>query len=78
MATTVRGTWTATGGTLRVVSTYHARGFGTTQNSTFQGSQRQATASASIGGIPVAGSFAGADINDAKSNSVWICHGLTC
>ena len=77
-STTVRGTWTATGARMQVVSTYHAKGPGLTVNQTFQGADRQAVASATIGGVAVAGLLQWADINDSQSNSVWICHAPAC
>lgn len=78
VATTVSGTWTATGARLKVSSTYHAKGPGLTQNQTFQGAESEATASATIGGASVAGPIQWADINDSVTNSVWICHTAGC
>jgi hypothetical protein len=78
LATTVRGTWTATGARLQTVSTYHAKGPGITMNSTFQGLDRQAIASATIGGVAVPGALGFGDIYDSQSNSVSLCHAPAC
>ncbi len=72
------GTWTATGARLQVVSTYHAKGPGFTLNSTFQGFDRQAVASATIGGNAVAGALEFGDIFDSQTNSVSLCHAPAC
>lgn len=78
VATTVGGTWTATGARLQTVSTYHAKGPGFTMNQTFQGSDRQASASATIGGIEVPGALGYGDIYDSQSNSVSLCRAPAC
>jgi hypothetical protein len=78
LATTVSGTWTATGARLQTVSTYHAKGPGITMNQTFQGLDRQAIASATIGGHAIPGAIGFGDISDSTSNSVFICHAPAC
>ena len=78
VATTVSGTWTATGARLQMVSTNHAKGPGFTINETFQGLDRQATASATIGGLAVPGSIGFGDIYDSQSNSVTLCRAPAC
>ena len=77
-ATTVSGTWSATGARLQMVSTYHAKGPGMTMNQTFQGSDRQAAAAATIGGLPVTGVLGFGDIYDSHSNFVSVCHAPAC
>ncbi len=78
VATAVRGTWTATGARLQTVSTYHAKGPGMTMNSTFQGADRHAIATATIGGLAVPGALGFGDIYDSQSNSVSLCHAPAC
>lgn len=78
VATAVRGTWTATGARLQTVSTYHAKGPGMTSNQTFQGADRQAIATATIGGLAVPGALGFGDIYDSQSNSVSLCHAPAC
>jgi hypothetical protein len=78
VATAISGTWTATGARLQTVSTYHAKGPGFTMSQTFQGLDRQATASATIGGLPVPGSLGSGEIFNSQSNSVTICHAPAC
>jgi hypothetical protein len=78
VATAVRGTWTATGARLQTVSTYHAKGPGMTSNQTFQGADRQAIATATIGGLAVPGALGLGDIYDSQSNSVSLCHAPAC
>jgi hypothetical protein len=78
VATAIRGTWTATGARLQVVSTYHAKGPGMTSSQTFQGADRQAAASATIGGVAIPGALGFGDIYDSQSNSVSICHAPAC
>jgi len=77
-AVTINGTWNATGARLQVVSTYHAKGPGMTTNQTFQGSDRQAVASATIGGVAVPGVLGFGDIYDSHSNTVSVCHAPAC
>jgi hypothetical protein len=78
VATPVSGTWTATGARLQTVSTYHAKGPGITTSQTFQGADRQAIASATIGGVAIPGSFGFGDIYDSQSNFVSLCHAPAC
>ena len=78
VATAINATWTATGPRMQSVFTSHQKGPGMTANQTFQGANRQAAASASIGGVAVTGASMGADINDSQSNSIWICHTTGC
>jgi hypothetical protein len=77
-AVTISGTWNATGARLQTVSTYHAKGPGMTMNQTFQGSDRQAVAAVTIGGVPVAGVIGFSDIYDSHSNFVTVCHAPAC
>ncbi len=77
-ATSVSGTWTATGARMQSVYTSHSKGGGSSYTSTFQGAQRLASASVSIGGVGASGALAWADINDSQGNTVSICHGPTC
>ncbi len=75
---TVNIAWTASGALMQTISTNHSKGSGSTLTSTFQGAQRNAVATGAIAGVPISGVFAGADINNARSNTVWICHGTSC
>jgi hypothetical protein len=76
--TAISGNWTATGGRLQMVSTYHATGPGFTFSQTFQGADRQAVAFATIGDLPVPGIPGFGDISDSRSNSVSICRAPAC
>lgn len=78
VATAVSGTWTATGARFQVVSTYHAKGPGMSMTETFQGADRQAGASATIGGLAIPGAVGFGDIYDSQSNSVSLCHAPAC
>ena len=78
IATLVRGTWTATGAALEVVSTYRAKGGGSTYNEKFAGTQRDATATVSIGGRAVPGIVNWASISNSSGHTVSICHVPAC
>jgi hypothetical protein len=78
VATVVHGTWTATGPTLKVSSTYRAKGLGFTLNESFQGTQRDATAAVTIGGAAVPGAATSASISSSSGHSVTICHAPAC
>jgi hypothetical protein len=78
VATFVRGTWTATGPALDVTSSYRVKGPGITMNESFAGTQRDATATVTIGGVNVAGLSAWASISNGRSSAVSICHAPAC
>lgn len=78
LATVVRGTWTATGPALQVASTYRAKGAGFTISQSFQGAQREATATVTIGGAVVAGTINYASISNSSGHTVSICRQATC
>ena len=76
--TVVNGTWTATGPSLQVASTFRVKGPGLLMNQMFRGTQRQATATATIGGSAVPGTPQWASLSDSQVNSVSICHAPAC
>ena len=78
LATLVRGTWTATGPALRVTSSYRAKGAGFTISESFQGTQREATASVAIGGAAVPGTIGFAGISNSTGHTVSICRLPAC
>jgi hypothetical protein len=78
VATAVRGTWTATSPALKVTSTYKAKGPGLMISESFQGTQRDATASVAIGGRAVPGVVGYATISNSSGHSVSICRLPAC
>ena len=78
IATVVRGTWTATGPALQVTSSYRAKGAGFMLSQSFQGTQREATASVAIGGAAVPGTIGFASISNSSGHTVSICRLQVC
>ena len=78
LPTVVRGTWTATGPALQVTSSYRTKGAGFATSESFKGTQRQATASVSIGGAAVPGSVGFATISDSSGHLISICRLEAC
>jgi len=71
----VVASWTGQGDLIRSNGVSHFGSPGSTQNSHFRGSFRNATASGSLNGVAIGGSPFVADIFSSTSKDVFICHG---
>ena len=71
----VVASWTGQGSIIRSNGVFHFGSTGSTSNSHFRGSFRNATASGSLNGAAIGGSQFFADIFSSTSRDVFICHG---
>lgn len=72
---TLAASWTGQGDLIRQSGSYHTVSKGFTDNYKFRGTYRDATATGSLNGTPIAGQLYWADLFNASSREVFICHG---
>ena len=67
--------WTGQGDVIKQSGTYHVVSKGFTETSKSRSSYRNATASGSLNGTAIGGQLFWADIFNASSRDIFICHG---
>lgn len=72
---TLAASWIGQGDPIRQSGSFHTTSKGFTDNYSFRGSYRNATATGSLNGTPIGGQLYWADLFSASSREVFICHG---
>ena len=72
---TLAASWTGQGDLIRQSGSFHTVSKGFTDNYKFRGTFRNATATGSLNGTPIAGQLYWADLFNASSREVFVCHG---